>query len=194
MTGTITQNDIMPVKIIRMRPDKYFMEFDVADLTAYQVYDGQTAWMTTPWTGNPKPQVMPPDRANEFKSRADFDGLLYNWQAKGLKAELAGIDTVNQELAYKIKVIRNDGGAEYYFIHRNSFQLVKRQYSRVIRDRETVIEVYPGDFRIIDGIPIAFSQETRFSGQLYNTTQFDSIVLNRPVEAKIFTIPDPEIK
>ena len=85
MTGTITQNDIMPVKIIRMRPDKYFMEFDVADLTAYQVYDGQTAWMTTPWTGNPKPQVMPPDRANEFKSRADFDGLLYNWQAKGLK-------------------------------------------------------------------------------------------------------------
>ena len=73
MTGTITQNDIMPVKIIRMRPDKYFMEFDVADLTAYQVYDGKTAWMTTPWTGNPKPQVMPPDRANEFKSRADFD-------------------------------------------------------------------------------------------------------------------------
>jgi hypothetical protein len=112
MTGTMVQQDAMPVKIIKMRPDKYLMEFDVADITAYQAYDGKTAWMTAPWTGNPKPQVMPEDRVKDLKPRTDFDGLLFNWQAKGHKAELVGNDSLIDNLAYKIKLTRNDGGIE----------------------------------------------------------------------------------
>ena len=40
MTGTIVQQDLMPVKIYRLRPDRYLMEYDVADLTAYLGFDG----------------------------------------------------------------------------------------------------------------------------------------------------------
>ncbi|MBL7138996.1 MAG: hypothetical protein ISS17_09505 [Bacteroidales bacterium] len=57
MTGLRVQQDIMPLKIIRKRPNLFLMEFDVADLTAYQAYDGENAWMTAPWTGNAAPQM-----------------------------------------------------------------------------------------------------------------------------------------
>ena len=102
--GTLVQQDLMPIKIVRMRPDKYLQEFDVADMTAYQAYDGSTAWMTAPWTGNPRPQPLPDDRLKDIKVKADFNGLLFHWKAKGEVVELAGTDTVDNTLAYKIKV------------------------------------------------------------------------------------------
>jgi len=134
MTGTIVQQDLMPVKIIRVRPDKYMMEFDVADLTAYQVYDGETAWMTAPWTGNAMPQVLSAERATDLKNRSDMDGVLIDWKEKGHAVELAGKDTVNGLPVYKIKVTRKDGGTEFHFIDLSRFLLQKRiTFRKVIR-------------------------------------------------------------
>jgi|GEM_PF-3257543 len=89
---------------------KYLLEFDIQDITGFQGYDGQTAWSTAPWTGNPKPQVMPDDRDRNLRSRADFDGLLYNWKEKGHSVELVGRDTVENVQAFKLKVAKKDGG------------------------------------------------------------------------------------
>ncbi len=189
VSGTITQNDVMPVRITRMRPDKFFMEFDVADMTAYQGYDGTTGWMTAPWTGNAKPQPMSGDRLTDIKNRADFDGLLFNWQVKGHKAELEGTDTVNGSPAYRIKLTRADGGVEFYFIDCSSYLQVKRRFTRVIRGQEVIMEGYALDFRKVEGIPFAFTQENHMGGQRYNTLQLETVELNKPVEEKNFTMP-----
>ncbi len=189
MSGTMIQNDAMPVKITRMRPDRFFMEFDVADLTAYQAYDGQTAWWTTPWTGNPSPQVMPEDRAKDLRTRADFEGLLVNWKAKGHTVELAGSDTVEKAIVYKLKVTKKEGGIEYLFIDREKFILQKRLYYRTVRGQEVAMENYFRDYRPVQGVLFAFTQDTHFGGQPYNSLQLESIELNKPVDEKIFKMP-----
>jgi hypothetical protein len=188
MTGNIVQQDLMPVKIIRVRPDKYLMEFDVADLTAYQAFDGQTAWMTAPWTGNPAAQVMPPERATDLKIRADMDGILVNWKEKGHLPELIGKDSVNDMLVYKIKITRKDGGIEYNFIDTAGFMLQKRVYYRLAGGKELTVENYYRDYRRVDGIPFAFTLETNNAGRI-NEIQFESVELNKPVDLKIFTMP-----
>jgi hypothetical protein len=189
MKGSLVQQDIMPLKIVRMRPDKYLMEYDVADLTAYQVYDGKTAWMTTPWTGNPKPQLMQEDRAKNIRNMADFDGLLYNWQTKGHIAGLEGRDSVAGLPVYKIKFTRKDGSIEYYFIDTKSYRLQKKISYRVIRGKETEIANYFRDYRTIEGIQFPFIIDASMDGQQYSSSQFETIELNAPVDVRIFEMP-----
>ncbi|MEI6434878.1 MAG: hypothetical protein WCP32_08550 [Bacteroidota bacterium] len=189
MTGTLIQADAMPVKITRMRPDKFVMEFDIQDITAWQAYDGKTAWFTAPYTGNPKPQVMPEDRAKEMKTRADFEGVLMNWKAKGHTVELVGRDTVENSPAYKLKITKNDGGVEFLFIDAGSFLISKRLYNRLSRGKEVAMENFFRDYRAVQGVMFSFTQDTHFGGQPYNSLQLDSIELNKPVDEKIFQMP-----
>lgn len=191
MTGLMTQNDVMPVKVYRLRPDKYLMEFDIADLTAYQGYDGTTAWMTTPWTGNPKPQVMPPDRAGTMKITAEFEGILFDWKAKGHLVELAGKDTVDQVIMNKLKITKNDGGVEYLFIDPADNLIKKRLYNRTVRGREIMMENYFSDYRPVDGIMFGFKQDTRIDGQPYNSLQYETIELNKEIDPGLFSMPKP---
>jgi hypothetical protein len=189
MNGTLVQNDVMPVKIVKKRPDKYLMEFDVADITGYQVFDGKTAWMTAPWTGNPKPQLMNEERAGDLKNRADFDGLLFDWKVKGHSAELVGMDSIAKMPVYKIKLIRKDKGIEYYFIDPQGYLLQKRVYYRIVRGKETEVENYFRDYRKVEGVIFPFMIEATMGGQPYSSIQYDSIEMNVPVEDKIFQMP-----
>ena len=189
MTGTMIQQDAMPVKIVRMRPDLYLMEFDIQDITAYQGYDGQTAWWTTPWTGNPAPQVMPDDRTRDLRSKADFDGILYNWKAKGNLVELTGRDTVENAPAYKLKVVKKDGGIEFLYIDTTKFIVQKRMYYRIIRGKEAAVEIYFHDYRSVQGIMFSFTQDMYIGGQPYNSLQLDAVELDKSVDALKFRMP-----
>ena len=189
MTGTMIQQDAMPVKIVRMRPNYFLMEFDIQDITAYQAYDGEIAWWTTPWTGNPKPQLMPEDRSKDMKSRADFDGLLHYWKQKGHTIELMGRDTGDNRL-YKLKVTKKEGGTEYLFIDATTFLIQKRIYYRMVRGQEVAMENYFKDYRPVNGVMFAFTQDTHFGGQPYNSLQLESIELDQSVDKQIFRKPD----
>jgi outer membrane lipoprotein-sorting protein len=194
MTGTLIQQDEMPLTIIKKRPAKFKMIFDVQDITAYQVFDGKTAWMTAPWTGNPKPQAMPADRAKDMKIRADFDGPIFNWQGKGHTAELAGMDTLAGMPLYKVKLTRNDGGIEYYYFDNQDFMLQKRMTFRKIREQEVEVVSYFSDYRNIGGVMFPFTTQTMMGGQPSNTFQYSTITLNDPVEDVIFEMPAPKTK
>jgi hypothetical protein len=189
MQGSQVQQDIMPLKIVKMRPDKYLMEFDVADLTAFQGFDGHTAWMTTPWTGNSKPQVMPEERAKITRNNADFDGVLYHWKEKGHVAELVGKDSVDQKPAWKIKMTLKDGTMEFYFIDSNDFLLVKKVSNRTVRGKVAEIANYYLDYRNIGGILFPFIIDATLDDQPYTSSQFETIELDQPVDVKIFSLP-----
>jgi len=188
MTGTIVQQDLMPVKIVRMRPDKYLMEYDVADMTAYMGYDGHIAWMTAPWTGNAAPQAAPAERSADLKIRADMDGVLVDATKKGHALELAGTDTLDGVILHKIKVTRQDGSVEYECLDPSSFLIVKRIFYRQMRGQEVQVENYYQDYREVEGIPFAFTVETRYPN-FSTEMQFDSVVLDREVDVKIFEMP-----
>jgi len=189
MIGTLTQQDIMPLKIIKLRPDKYRMDFSVQDSPAIQAFDGQTAWWTMPWTGNNKPQIMSEERAKDIRIRADFDGILFNWQAKGHFAELVGREPMDSLQVYKIKVTRKDGGIEYYFIDAMRFLLQKRFSYRKQRDKEAEVENYFRDYRNIEGVQMAFVTENRIDGQTVSIVEYESVELKKPVDEKIFEMP-----
>jgi hypothetical protein len=189
MTGSITRNDLMPIKITKLRPDKFRMDFELADLAAVQAYDGKTGWSTAPWTGNPKPTLMDEDALKDVKNRADFEGLLFNFKEKGHLAEFLGKDTIGNTEVYKIKLNRKDGGIEFYFIDSKNFQLVKRSFKRLIRGKEIDMENIFSDYRPIEDILFPFVSETTMGGQRYSLIEFEKIEINAAVDEKIFSMP-----
>ncbi len=190
MTGTITRNDLMPIKITKMRPDKYRMDFELADLAAIQAYDGKIGWSTAPWTGNSKPTLMDEDALKDVKNRADFEGLLFNYKEKGHQVKLIGKYTINRLEVTKIELTRKDGGIEYYFIDNKNHQLLKRTYKRIIREKEVEMETIFSDYRMVDGISFAFVNETIMAGQRYSLIEFEKIEINVEVSEKIFGLPE----
>ncbi len=190
MTGHITKQDYMPMKIIKMRPDKYKMEFDIQDLTAYQSYDGKTAWMTAPWTGNAKPQIMNEDAAKDIKIKSDFDGVLYNCKDKKHIAELIGKESINNIEVYKIKLTLKEGGTEYYYIDTQYFILQKKTIIRISKGKEIEVASIYSDYRDIGGIKFPFISENFMDGQPYSTIQYDTIELNKTVNETIFKITE----
>jgi outer membrane lipoprotein-sorting protein len=189
MTGTITRNDLMPLKITKMRPDKFRMDFELADLAAVQAYDGKTGWSIAPWTGNPKASAMDEEAIKDIKVRADFDGILYKWKEKGHLAELVGKDTIKNTEVYKIKLTRKDGGIEHYFIDTKDFLLQKREFKRIFRGQELEMAIYFRDYKKVDDMTFAYINETIMNGQPYSLIEFEKIEFNTSVDEKIFNFP-----
>jgi len=179
----------MPLKIIKKQPDKFRMEYDVQDMTSLQVYNGQIAWGTMPWTGNASPQQLPEDRAKDLKARADYQGLLYNWKAKGHLAELIGTEKTDNTEVYKIKLTRKDGAIEYYFIDSQKFLLVKQLSFRKVQGKDVEVEFFYSDFRSVNGVIFSFAQKTKMGGQPYSEQEYETIELDNPIEDKIFDMP-----
>lgn len=189
MTGSMITNVIMPLKTIKVRPNKYRQERDVVDITGVTVFDGQIGWFTAPWSGNPKPQVAAEPQLTPLKVLSDFDGTIYNWKAKGHNAELNGTEKIGDTDAYKIKLTRADGGIEYYFIDSKSFLILKKVGYQNIRGKETEVANIYSDYRNTDGIMLAYASESIIGGQPSSSTQYDTIELNTTVDDKIFVMP-----
>ena len=189
MSGTITRNDLMPIKISKMRPDKYRMDFELADLEAVQAYDGKTGWSVAPWTGNPKATAMDKETLKEIKVSADFEGILYKYKEKGHSAELAGKDSVENQEVYKIKLTRNDGGTEYYFISTDGYKLLRRVSKRLIRGKEVEVVNNYNNYKDVNGIKFPFVVETQMGGQRYSLIEYETIELNSDFDEKIFSMP-----
>jgi len=187
--GTITTNVVMPIKYYKVRPNKFRMERDVADITGLSVFDGQNGWTTSPWTGNPAPQIAAGATLTDLQLQADFDGILYGWKAKGHKAELLGVEKIGDINVYNIKLIREDGGVEHHLIDCKNFLLKRKLSYRVVGGKEVEVENNFSDYRSVDGIMFPFVSETLIGGQPYSEIQYDSIELNQPIDEAIFVMP-----
>ncbi len=188
MSGTMTTHVVMPIIFYRVRPNKYRMERDVNDITGFTVFDGQTGWTTAPWSKNPLPQVATGQTLVDLQNSADFDGAIYDWKTKGHTAELTGKEKTGDTEAYKVRLTLKTGAIEYYLIDCNSFLLQSKLSFRIIKEKEVEIKNNFSDYRIIDGITFAFTNENFMDGQPYSTIQFDSIELNNPVDEQIFVM------
>lgn len=190
MSGHITRQDYMPFTIYRMQPDMFKMEFDIQDITAYQVYDGKVAWMTTPWTGNTKPQLMQADAEKDIKVKADYDGVLYNYKEKKHIAELIGKEKYNDLELYKIKLTLKDSNIVHFYIDTKDFLMRKSVIKRISRGNEIEITTLYSDYRKVEEIPFSFKNENQVGDQIYSTVEIDNIEINKPITEEIFSMPE----
>lgn len=181
-----------PFKMYFRRPMKVRLEFTMQGMTGIQAYDGETAWMVMPFMGKSDAEVMADDQAKNMQEQADIDGPLVDWQEKGHKVELIGLEEVEGTEAYKIKVDLANGDVRYHYLDSEYFITIKQEGKTMMQGNEVEFETVLSDYKEVGGLMFPHSIESKPkgapSGQVIT---IDQIEVDVEVADDLFTMPAP---
>lgn len=172
------------------RPDLVREENTFQGMTGVTAWDGKTGWKIEPWQGKKDPEPLGEDELKDIIEDSVFDGQLVHFKEKGNTVEFAGTEPVEGSDTWKLKVTLKNGDVSYYFIDTEDHVPIKIEMKRMIRGAEQVFDVYPGDYKAVDGwyIPHSFEQGRPGSGQR-SSIVFEKIEANVPMDDGLFRQP-----
>jgi outer membrane lipoprotein-sorting protein len=155
----------LPFTLDAKRPNKTRLEIVFAGRTAVQVYDGAAGWKLRPFLNRNDVQPFTAEEAKSEAARSDLDGPLIDYAAKGTKVSLEGVEQVEGQPAYKLKVTPKGGSEKHVWIDTGTFLDVKVDgVPRRMDGKMRNVSVYQRDFRKVDGVMIPFVLETAVDG------------------------------
>jgi hypothetical protein len=173
------------------RPSQVRETMSLQGMTAIQAYDGVAGWQVRPFGGKKDPQLLGEDDMHRLLLDADLEGPLVNYKEKGNTVESLGMDTVDGDDAYKLKVTLKNGDILYYFLDPDTYLEIRREFQVFIRGsvRESAEEL--GSYKPVAGVMFPFSIASGPKGNPDNwaTTTYDKIEVNVPLGDSQFAVP-----
>ncbi len=172
------------------RPDLVREELTFQGMTGVNAWDGKTGWKIEPWQGKKDPEPLAEDELKDIIEDSVFDGQLVRYKEKGNTIEFAGAEPVEGSDTWKLKVTLKNGDVSYYYMDTEDLVPIKIEQKRMIRGAEQVIDIFPGDYKAVDGwyIPHSFEQGRPGSSQR-STFVFEKIEANVPIDDSLFAKP-----
>jgi hypothetical protein len=151
----------LPFTMYMQRPRKTRFELKFKSQTAVQVFDGTNGWKLRPYLNRTDPEPFTQDEIKLASTQNELDGPLIDYAAKGTKIELDGIEAVEGQDAYKLKLTFKDGRELHLWIDAKSFLETKVDGNpRRLDGKLHPVEVYYRDYRTVSGLQIPFVIET----------------------------------
>lgn len=186
----ITQGIEGPAVVYTKRPDKFRLNATIQGMDMVQAYDGTTAWAIYPFGGNTDPQKLPEGQTRDLAEDADMDGPLMDYQKKGHQLELMGKEDVEGTETYKLKLTLKSGNIRYIYLDSEYFLPIKTTAKVKRGEQEIEIDTYQGDFKEVDGIIFAHSQEIKMGGNTVRQLTTEKIELNPELDDAMFVMPE----
>jgi hypothetical protein len=171
------------------RPNMVREEFSLQGMTAINAYDGRSGWKIDPFGGKKDPESLSEDEMHGILLDADFDEPLINYQQKGNKVELVGMDQVEGTDVYKLKVSLPNGDVRHYYMDTDSYVPIRMEEKRLIRGSEQEFETTLGDYKEVNGWFMPFSIESGPKGQDKSTVTYEKIEANVNLDDRRFSKP-----
>ncbi|NIN73221.1 MAG: hypothetical protein GTO46_15115 [Gemmatimonadetes bacterium] len=194
MTGKMMMGGMgieAPFTVMAKRPNMARIEFVFQGITGVQAYDGETAWQVMPFMGNPDPEEVPDDQAEDLWETADVDGPLVGWEESGHTVELLGQEETEGTQAYKLKVTMKSGSVQYYYLDAEYFIPIRMEGVREVQGRTVEFETIVSDYKEVGGLMIAHSIEARPKGApAGQAVTIDLIELNVELGDSLFVMPE----
>jgi len=189
--GTEAQEVQLPFRLEMKRPRKSRFEIDFAGKTAVQVYDGQNGWKLRPYLNRDDVEPFTADEAKAEASKADLEGPLADFAAKGTQVALEGMAPVDGHNAYKLKLTVKNGQVQHIWIDAQSFLDVKVEgAARRMDGKMRNVFVYQRDFRSVQGLKVPYLYETAIEGNpRTHKMVIESVAVNRALDDARFTKP-----
>jgi hypothetical protein len=148
------------------------------------VFDG-VAWELSS-TGGPRLKTGV-ERAGALRD-AVMDNIV-QWQELFEKVEHAGFTTIEGRLCHKIVLTPKEGHPETHYYDRQTYLLIKRECVVAHPMGLLQAEVYPSDYRRVDGVRLAFQMRMTLAGdeRLHTTS---SVRHNIDFPDDLFALPD----
>lgn len=181
----------LPFRLEMKRPRKSRLEVDFAGKTAVQVYDGENGWKVRPFLNRDDVEPFTEDEAKSEAAKADLEGPLVDYAAKGSQVALEGTEPVDGHNTYKLKVTMKNGDVQHIWIDTHSFLDVKVEGSpRRLDGKMRSVWIYQRDFKAVQGLMVPYLYETAIEGD-HRTHRMvvESVTVNRALDDARFAKP-----
>src|SRR5712671_2345474 len=181
----------LPFRLEMKRPRKSRLEIDFAGKTAVQVYDGQNGWKLRPYLNRDDVEPFTEEEATSTAAKADLEGPLVDYAAKGAQVALEGMDPVDGHDAYKLKLTIKSGEVQHIWIDAQSFLDVKVEgVPRRMDGRMRNVWIYQRDFRSVQGLMVPYVYDTAIDGDPHtHKMMIESVAVNGTLDDARFTKP-----
>jgi hypothetical protein len=159
-----------------------------------RIFDGAHGWKLRPGAdGRPETKAFSPEEANFSRTEFAIDGPLINYRAKGVTAELDGIDTVDGRKAYRLSLKLPSGGERKVWIDikTNLDIRLDRPATNPLKPGAPV-SVYYRNYEAAEGVQVARSIETGVeSGGAVagDKLVIDRVLVNPKLDDGTFALP-----
>ncbi len=176
--------------MLNKRPNKIKVTIDFQGNQIIQAYDGETAWMINPMAGLPGPVELTGAEAAAFSESSDMDGQLWNYQEKGHQLELAGTEKIDDDDAYVLKLTKNTGNTDHYYLNKDSYLIMRVKSTSVMNGSEVNTETNLSDYRKVKGYMMPYATSQVINGQPVNTIIFEEVKVNEGIDDAVFSKPE----
>lgn len=180
---------LFQMAIVYKRPDKCRIDFSLGHIYFIQSYDGKEAWKYNPTTQGSQPEMLQGDDAKSLQETCDFDGPLIDYNAKGVKTELIGKETIGGREAYNVKITFPSGNIDNYYLDTKTYLpfMIKGTTKRTgkVVPSTTTIDQYIDTGGVV--IPYYFKFEAE--GEDSEEINVSTVELNPALEDSVFTFP-----
>ncbi len=165
-------------------------EFVLQGLTQVVAYDGKIGWKIDPFGGKKDVETLSEEELKGVVESSDFDGPLIDYKAKGYKIEYLGLDQVDGDDAYKLKVTLKNGDVRTLYFDTDYYVPIKLEAKTFIRGQEFESETTYGDYKEVSGVYYPFSIESGQKGSPFKAQIiYEKIEANVALEDTRFTKP-----
>lgn len=188
---TFIGNETVSFKTWSARPDQLRVESYGGPRRVVQCFDGRhEPWISHTAVDDGRAKLMTEMDARDFISNADFDGPLVDFAAKGCTVDYAGEDPVDGRPAYKLLVMNPRDEVFFYWVDKETVEIVKRVAFRVMKGKRVALETYFRDYRPVGGVLQPHRIESRVDGKVAYVMMIDKMEANpRRFPADIFEAP-----
>jgi len=144
-----------------------------------RIFDGKHGWKLRPASdGRPETKSFSPLEVSFSRTEFVIDGPLIDYQAKGVTADLDGIDTVDGRKAYRLSLKLPSGGERKVWIDTKTNLDIRydRPATNPLKPGAPV-SVYYRNYETVDGVQLAHSIETGVGGD--GAAAGDKLVIDR---------------
>jgi zinc protease len=173
------------VQIFQAAPNQISVTTEIPNvLKQVQATDGKDAWELNNVAGD---RLLAGEEKDEFIRRAVFNEELHKKELND-KIECVGIENVEGKPAYKIVLTAKGGKSETEYYDKSTHLLVKEIATAKSPMGEITIEVFPSDYKKVDGLLIPFTVTQKTLNQQLKITMTE-IKHNVEIPADTFRRP-----
>jgi zinc protease len=174
------------IVVYQAEPDKLATEVDIAGVgKTLQGTDGKVVWEVTEATGD---RVLSGEEKETRLLEATFNEEL-NWRKIYTKVETTGVEDVEGKPAYKVVLTPKVGKAVTTYYDKVSHLVVKQVRFEKSPMGEVNDEVFPSDYKKVDGILIPHKETHKLLTQEFVITMSE-VKQNVTLPADAFKVPD----
>ena len=182
----------LPFVLEKKRPRKTRVEIVFANDTAVQVYDGANGWKLRPYLGRRTVEPYSPEELKSAAFESDVDGPLVDYAGKGSKVELEGVDKVENQDAYELKVTMKGGQVQRLWLDAGTFLEVKVEGTpRRMDGKMRPVSIYLRDYKTVNGLKVPYVIETAVEGNRDTHKMLvESVAVNSKLDDALFAKPN----